>query len=99
MPYDALLCGVIIMILITKDSLINNGFEIELENKEDNNLWLKKDINNWSICYRTYHGKIREFIIEADGGYDYNGDFDIINFQYIEQIDNLINAMLGLNAT
>lgn len=85
---------------INTGNLLSNGFEIELENKEAGNLWLKKDIGNcWSICYRLRNNELDEFIIEADGGYDYNGDFDISSFKYIEQIDNLINAMHGVNAT
>jgi hypothetical protein len=83
------------MILITIESLQENGFVVDLEDKKNNSLWLKKDIRNWSICYRIYHGKISEFIIESDGGYDHSGEFDISNFKYIEQINNLINSMLG----
>ena len=80
---------------ISIESLIKNGFEIEFKNKEAEILWLKKDIANWSICYRIHHNKINEFIIEADGGHDYYGSFNISGFKYIEQIDNLINAMRG----
>lgn len=82
---------------INIENLIKNGFEIELKNDETGYLWLKKRIRNWSICYRIYNANLIEFIIEADGGYYEYGTFNIANFQYIEQIDNLINAMNGIS--
>lgn len=84
------------MAKITIESLKQNGFYVDTENKEMDNIWLQKDIGNWAICYRIYNGDLSEFVIEADGGYDYSGSFDISHFKDIEQIDKLINAMKGL---
>ena len=81
---------------ITTESLMENGFEVAFRNEKDNNLWLEKQIGNWSICYRIHNGQLLDFAIEADGGYDYVGVFDLKHFKYVEQIDNLIHAMNGV---
>lgn len=82
---------------INKETLIQNGFKVELENKERGNLWLIKSIrDSWVLLYIIQGDKFENFTIQANGGRDRNGEFDISNFKYIEQIDNLIDAMKGV---
>jgi hypothetical protein len=87
---------------ISIEALLANGFKVELENKTDNNLWLKKEIENkkeygynWYILYEIFKGELHSFYIGADGGRDESGEFCLKHFKYIEQIDNLIDAMEG----
>jgi len=79
---------------INKDTLLDNGFNITDSNGDM--LIMSREIINWNISYSTYDKKTYHLTIEADGYHDCNGSFDISHFKHIEQIDNLINAMLGL---
>jgi len=80
---------------INFDNLIKNGFKVYLEDKEMNFQYLKKDIERWSFNANFRDNKLSEFCLEADGGYDYSGDFDLSHFKHIDQITKLENALLG----
>lgn len=81
---------------ITKEELLKIGFKVDYESKINNIICLIKSVDNWSIEFCIKNGEISESKIEADGGYYYNGSFDLSRFKNIEQIVNLINAMHGI---
>ena len=78
---------------ITKQSLIDYGFELSIDCTDFH--LLRLSIKNWSILYEAKCSRPYEFILEADGGNWSSGSFDLSHFEYIEQIDNLVNALNG----
>ena len=97
-------------IKISKESLIHYGFEETFRNDEERELSLMKkivnpkdplEVNCWYVSYDIYNqgleDEYEELYIEANGGHSESGEFDLSHFEYIDQIESLIDAMLLTN--
>ena len=80
---------------INIESLKKYGFEADSINYVSGTTWLIYKIKNWSIQYIIRDNKFSEFLIHADGWYDFHGEFDISHIKDIETLDRLIKIMTG----
>jgi len=85
---------------INIESLIEYGFYVTQKREYDGSIFLSLPIQSWSIEYEKWYNYTKQdydikLYLQADGGYDYSGEFDLSHFKYIEQIAALIKAMDG----
>jgi len=85
---------------ISVESLLEYGFAVTTKREYDGSIFLSLPIQSWSIEYEKWYNHLKQdyvikLYLQADGGYDYSGEFELNHFKYIEQIDTLIKAING----